>query len=99
MIAFFRKLSRALRIVELQPRIVVDYSGWVTPKPKVNVSLHSRTGLHSLFTWPMDYAGEAHANLTSGALANLTGFPVDDRRQQTRSDYWRTFPAPPEPGA
>ena len=75
------------RPVESKPRaaIVICQFGQLTPHPQVCVSLQSRGGAQTVYSFddPDPDQRNAKATYYAGGLAHITGFPVVDEREAT----------------
>lgn len=77
-----KTVKRLWRILRSKPFIDISRYGWKTDRPRVGVGVNSRHGMHSLFDFADDDAGNAGAELAARSLGHITSFPVFDRRPQ-----------------
>lgn len=71
-----RTLKRLWKIHKQKPCFTVSQFGQATATPKIVVSLGSRTGAISLYTYDDTDAGRAQAKLNLNTLSHISGFPV-----------------------
>lgn len=81
----FHDLKRLWTVWKRRPVVDIVQHGQLTPRPQVTVGLASRGGLISLYTYPDDDAGNAHASMNGQSVAHILGLHLNDRR------------APPQP--
>lgn len=77
-----------------EPTIVIGQFGWLTDKPKVDVSICSRTGKMGVFVYTDDTQGNAQADLDAHTLAHITGLPLDDQRHPLVKQNKELVPLP-----
>ncbi len=83
-----RRIRRLLGIARLRPCIEVSRFGQRTVRPRVSVSVRSRSGAISVYVFDADEQGEAKATLYSRDLSHITGLPLADIRRPRESDAW-----------
>jgi hypothetical protein len=69
-----RKLLRA--VANRNPVVILRRFAWLTPNPKINVTLHSHHGMMTLFTFDDNDAGRARASMAAKSVASISGFPL-----------------------
>jgi len=77
---FIAALKRFRAIYKKQPCIVVSRSGWLTPKPKIHLGIHSRGGMMGIFTEDDTIQGNALMDLHLMSFKHHLDIPVIDER-------------------
>lgn len=62
------------------PAVVITYSGQLTKRPQVHVSVHGFNGMQGVYTWDADSAGEARASMYGEGLASIMQRRLIDER-------------------
>lgn len=63
-----------------KPYVLLSYSGQLTSRPQVHVSVHNYMSAQGVYTWDANDVGNARAEMYGKGLADIIKAPLVDER-------------------